>query len=54
VQFEIGPQKETKAIGSSSANKRNVKPSHLKEIEKAERVEKVKNLSRVSIIHSNF
>lgn len=38
IQFEIGPQKETKSIGQNSSNKRDVNPTEqnklLKELEK--------------------
>lgn len=42
VQFEIGPQKETQAIGSSSAGKRELQPEDNFYVEKAVRKEKVR------------
>ncbi|CAO1369279.1 unnamed protein product [Diamesa hyperborea] len=44
VQFELGPQKETKAIGTGSSNsKRNIRPADEWQIEKQLKKEKAKN-----------
>lgn len=42
VQFELGPQKETKAIGTGSSNsKRNIRPADEWQIEKQLKREEV-------------